>query len=364
MLSFSGLPADQIEQRNVKVGEFKGKDVYIHTLILGDNDESKPVLVLCHGYGGSGALFYKIMQPLVSKFRLIMFDIIGMGGSSRPGDFNENKFSADEALDYIVEYVEKWRVAMGLERFYLSAHSFGGFVCGNYAMKYPQYVIKLLMISPIGVRYDPEWEKLSNKEKTEKINERFKNNKGRGPPAWARALATWGWNKKISPFSFARFVGRRQTLKAIERYVERRQKVDNGEQSSAVRDYMYQIFMRKGTTEYALMLCFELGFYCKVTPLGNPTRLPSLEVPITFIYGDDDWVYHVEQNAGKYVIDSHPDPNSKYYIVPHAGHNLHMDNPIEFAHVIINDLIPDANMPVGIVPEEQHDFQSEFLEDV
>ena len=36
MLSFSGVPADQIEVLNVKVGDFKGEDVNIHTLKIGD----------------------------------------------------------------------------------------------------------------------------------------------------------------------------------------------------------------------------------------------------------------------------------------------------------------------------------------
>ena len=93
MLSYSGLPEDQIRIENVKVWSFKGEDVNVHTLFLGDNDESKPIFVLCHGYGGSGALFYKIMKPLCTRFRVIMFDLIGMGGSSRPKDFDENKMS-------------------------------------------------------------------------------------------------------------------------------------------------------------------------------------------------------------------------------------------------------------------------------
>jgi pimeloyl-ACP methyl ester carboxylesterase len=158
MLSFSGLPADQIQQKNIVIGEFKGEDVYIHTLILGDENPDKPVMVLCHGYGGSGALFYKIMKPLTEKFRLIFIDLLGMGGSSRPQNFDDAKLTPQEALDYFTDSIEAWRNAMKLDQFYLAAHSFGGFVCGNYAHKYPQHIKKLLMLSPIGVRYDPEYE--------------------------------------------------------------------------------------------------------------------------------------------------------------------------------------------------------------
>lgn len=77
------------------------------------------------------------MKPLCDYFRLFMFDIIGMGASSRPADFNINSLSASGALDYFIDHVEQWRSALGLDRFYLGGHSFGGFICGNYAIKYP-----------------------------------------------------------------------------------------------------------------------------------------------------------------------------------------------------------------------------------
>ena len=34
ILKLSGLPEECFEKRNVKVGEFDGDDVYIHTLII------------------------------------------------------------------------------------------------------------------------------------------------------------------------------------------------------------------------------------------------------------------------------------------------------------------------------------------
>ena len=53
----------------------------------------KPVLILIHGYAGSAALFYKVMKALADHFYVIMFDIIGMGSSSRP------EFTAQNAVD-------------------------------------------------------------------------------------------------------------------------------------------------------------------------------------------------------------------------------------------------------------------------
>lgn len=53
------------EIRDVLVGYHKGVGVMIHTVICDDNSHApgvKPTLVLVHGYGGSGALFYKILK--------------------------------------------------------------------------------------------------------------------------------------------------------------------------------------------------------------------------------------------------------------------------------------------------------------
>ena len=92
VLALSGLPADQIQTKSVKVGEFKGEPVCIRTSICGD--ENKPKLVFIHGYGASGPMFYKIMQRLTQYFCVIFHDLIGMGGSSRPEDFDKKGFNS------------------------------------------------------------------------------------------------------------------------------------------------------------------------------------------------------------------------------------------------------------------------------
>ena len=44
----------------------------------------KPILVLVHGYGGTGTEFYYLFPLLSLNFRVIVFDLIGCGSSSRP----------------------------------------------------------------------------------------------------------------------------------------------------------------------------------------------------------------------------------------------------------------------------------------
>jgi pimeloyl-ACP methyl ester carboxylesterase len=46
--------------------------------------QEKPRLVLIHGYGATGLMFYKCVDLLRKEFRLTTIDLLGMGGSGRP----------------------------------------------------------------------------------------------------------------------------------------------------------------------------------------------------------------------------------------------------------------------------------------
>jgi len=86
-----------------------------------------------------------------------MVDIVGMGASDRPEDYDCTSITAEETVDYFNDYFERWRKAMGgITQFYLTGHSFGGYLCGLYTSRYPQHVKQLVMISPIGVKPLPE----------------------------------------------------------------------------------------------------------------------------------------------------------------------------------------------------------------
>lgn len=85
VLQLIGLPMSEVRTAKVKVKEFEGKDVYINTNICGSIE--KPFLVLVHGYASSGPLYFKVIKKLTEHFCVIMMDLIGMGGSSRPNDY-------------------------------------------------------------------------------------------------------------------------------------------------------------------------------------------------------------------------------------------------------------------------------------
>lgn len=120
-------------------------------------------MVLVHGYGGSGALFFKIIKKLCEYFCVVTMDLPGMGGSARPKDTKWKKMKPEDSNSYFVERFEKWRVAM-CDNFYRNgskkeftdlywcAHSFGGYVSGQYCLKYHQHIKKMFFLSPIGIK--------------------------------------------------------------------------------------------------------------------------------------------------------------------------------------------------------------------
>ena len=105
---------------------------YVNTIILGDS--KNPILILTHGYNGSVTLFYKSIKSLSKNFHLFLFDIIGMGASSRPAFPCTDNLQAD---NFFIQVFEDWRNNLGLTDFFLAGHSFGGYLMGTYASLYP-----------------------------------------------------------------------------------------------------------------------------------------------------------------------------------------------------------------------------------
>ena len=140
---------------------------------------------------------------------MIAIDILGMGSSSRPPFPCE---TAEESDLYCMEFMEKWRVAMKeLDYFVLVGHSYGGYLAGTYASLHPQFIKKLILLSPLGLKFKPE-----GCEGIE--NMRFQST--RGPPKWALSLASALWGK-FTPFAIARKLSEHRVRKILAGYVRR-----------------------------------------------------------------------------------------------------------------------------------------------
>lgn len=111
-------------------------------------------MVLTHGYGAGGAIFYRVLNDLSDYFHLYVIDLLGMGASGRP---KYHPTDVDTAEDFFVDSMKIWRERMDIkEKYYLAGHSLGGYVSAVYAMRYPEEIQKLMLLSPVGVPEKPQ----------------------------------------------------------------------------------------------------------------------------------------------------------------------------------------------------------------
>ena len=133
---------------------------------------SAPPLVLLHGFGAGIGLWYGNLDALSSlpaaattsparssapsiapsPCDVYAVDMLGCGRSSRPA-FTAR--TTEQAEEFFVESLDRWRAANGIERMCLAGHSFGGYMAAAYAMKFPQRVSRLILLSPVGVPQQP-----------------------------------------------------------------------------------------------------------------------------------------------------------------------------------------------------------------
>ena len=179
------------------------------------------------------------------------------------------------------------------------------------------------------------------------MDEKFKGRKR--PPKIILKIAQYGFAKKISPFSALRTLGKSFTSRWCQGFAERRLKIVDPITRKMVSEYLYHIYMRKGTSEYGLMIMFDIMFQPHLS-LQDPSMMadPDFKVPFTVIFGDRDWVRRVDQGSSEKLINvKHQQENydCEHIVIPDSDHNLHMDNPVAFANAIVNFLLSE-NLPV------------------
>lgn len=95
--------------------------------------QSRPSLVLLHGFGGGVALWAQNLDALSSSGPVYALDLLGFGRSSRP-QFRSDPEGAEEQF---VEALEEWREKVGLEQMVLLGHNLGGYLAAAYTLRYP-----------------------------------------------------------------------------------------------------------------------------------------------------------------------------------------------------------------------------------
>src|SRR5215470_16216482 len=97
-------------------------------------------LVLVHGYGGRALQWLYQLRAFGQTMRVIALDLRGHGGSDDPDELPATMDSLLADLELVLEAV---RVTGS---FALLAHSFGGAIASEYALRHPERVAQLVLI--------------------------------------------------------------------------------------------------------------------------------------------------------------------------------------------------------------------------
>ena len=128
-------------------------EYYIHQINFYDQNlpSEKPRLLMIHGFGGTGSIFYSAVKHLREEFRITTIDLLGMGASGRPQTFLPS--NCEECYEYFLLSIKAWMEETGYDQdhYHLLGHSLGGHLATLYSTVYPQNIKSLILASPVGV---------------------------------------------------------------------------------------------------------------------------------------------------------------------------------------------------------------------
>jgi len=316
-----------------------------------------PPVVLLHGYGAGLGFFLKNLPTLgqwssTRHTPVYALDWLGMGRSSRPpfrvsaARTNIDKRVA-EAEAFFIDSLEEWRERMGVERMTLVGHSLGAYLSVVYALRWPERVERLVLLSPAGVPRDPDTMQPSREldsveggegsavegaaavervKKEQKIEKRKESR--------LRRLATHLWEEGWSPFQVVR-----STLfwgpMLVGKYTARRFSGLTEEETRNMHDYILNITLAKGSGEYCISHILAPRVHAR-RPLVD--RVAPLKVPVTFIYGEHDWM---DPEGGVKAVENMRQAgnrNGRVHIVPGAGHHVYLDNAPALNELLVKEL--------------------------
>ena len=108
-----------------------------------DTGKGNNIIVLVHGLGSNAGFWKNNIPELAATNRVIAIDLPGYGKSSK-GDYQYD-------MSFYTEILKKFVDKLKIKKFCLVGHSMGGQISIQFFLKYPEYVKKLILISPAGI---------------------------------------------------------------------------------------------------------------------------------------------------------------------------------------------------------------------
>ena len=297
-----------VEKRYVDIGDCK-----LYCEIEGSGT---PMLLINGGPGDSHHIFHPWLSEAASEFEIIYYDQRGCGLSDySPGP----GYSFEQA----VVDLEKLRQALGIEKWVLVGHSFGGGLAQYYAIKYPERVIGQVLVASVP---------MVNREE-------FRG--GRGDKYYAKSEA-----QRINELRNS----------VIAREISMPQYIINRDLSGGwKRQYFY-----KPSRERII----QNGLYDFVADPSYSSDWAAYEfegafvdcpIPTLIFEGKYDVVWNVDRPA----IMGEFHPNAKVVVFEKSGHNIFADEPTRFVREIsdwLETIKPATNQHVEQWSQAVHEI--------
>ncbi|MCI4670966.1 MAG: alpha/beta hydrolase [Bacteroidia bacterium] len=105
-------------------------------------DSHLPPLILVHGWPQSSYCWHH-MAPFLETYYVIAVDIRGMGDSNRAMEIE--LYTKDQMSEDIFAIAD----ALGIDKFYLGGHDWGGAIVQEMALRKPKRILKLIVINMV-----------------------------------------------------------------------------------------------------------------------------------------------------------------------------------------------------------------------
>jgi len=132
-----GYPAPDIE----KMVPVEGGRVYVR--VNGKLDGPRPPIVMLHGGPGGDHEHFMPAVALANERAVVLYDQLDSGQSDRPND------PKNWRVDRFVDEIDLVRKALGIERWHLLGHSWGGTLALEYGARRPAALRGLALASPL-----------------------------------------------------------------------------------------------------------------------------------------------------------------------------------------------------------------------
>lgn len=308
------------KEKNLKKSAIDGtnSEIALKTQV-GNSCKHKQPLVLIHGFGSGIGTWILNLDPLASVLnrKVYAIDLLGFARSSRA------PFDLDGDVEgQFIDSVERWRAKVGIDKFILLGHSFGGYLSASYALKHPDRVSHVILADPWGVQ---------DRQATNRNTYRF--------PIWVRVVTSIF--QHFNPLAALRATGPYGPTLVQKFRGDLREKFRSKLQDDCHKflNYIYHCNAQTATGESAFK-ALALPYGWPKNPLIH--RLMDLHesVTLTFIYGSRSWI---DKTPGEFLRDCMRPNRVTVNEIEGSGHHVYADKYNEFNDIVVDvcSKIPD-----------------------